>query len=722
MAVYIKQINKRRAAEKAALAEVNEKTGKRLGLLGNKRAVPQNDESALRQVLEALGITDYELEDDDMLSPEELLTGILRPRGIMMRDIRLVGEWWRECVGPLLGYAKDGRLLALIPTKTGLGYQYRDLDGSIRQVGRREMAQKMKPMAVTFTKALPLRPLKLKDLIAFTWSVVSGPNALLLVLCALVVILLGMFTPMANKLIFDTVIPTGDASDLLPITGLLIGATVGTLLLTFTRNLYIIRIQHIVELHVQNAVMARTFLLSPTFFSKNSSGELTAKLQNVSTLASLVNENIVGALLSGVLSIIYLVQVYYYGGKLLWPALGIIAAQATVFALNYRRSVAEQQKYTERAAKLSGLEYNLFAGIQKLKLTGSENRAFARWLDHYSEAARFIYNPAFTRRLYPALTALLGLGGTMLIFWSTLKNGVTTSDYIAFSSAFGMITASLVQLNGVLPSLSQIKPLLESVKPILEAVPEMEDKAPQVEELYGGIEVSGVSFRYSEEGPLILDDLSLKIEPGEYVGIVGKSGCGKSTLMRLMLGFEQPLTGGIYYDNYDLSKVDKASLRRKIGCCLQSGSLFTGDLFHNITITAPWATHDDAWEALRMACLEDDVRRMPMGLHTVVSEGGGGFSGGQKQRILIARALISKPDIIFFDEATSALDNIAQKAVSDNLDELMCTRVVIAHRLSTIRHCDRIIVLDKGKIVEQGTFEELMENKGLFYEMAQRQL
>ena len=192
--------------------------------------------------------------------------------------------------------------------------------------------------------------------------------------------------------------------------------------------------------------------------------------------------------------------------------------------------------------------------------------------------------------------------------------------------------------------------------------------------------------------------------------------------MRLMLGFEQPLTGGIYYDNYDLSKVDKASLRRKIGCCLQSGSLFTGDIFHNITITAPWATHDDAWEALRMACLEDDVRRMPMGLHTVVSEGGGGFSGGQKQRILIARALISKPEIIFFDEATSALDNISQKAVSDNLDELMCTRVVIAHRLSTIRHCDRIIVLDKGKIVEEGNFEELMANKGLFYEMSLRQL
>ena len=704
------------------MAEVNEKTSQRLGLFGSKRVMPQNDESALRQLLEALGIVDYELEDNDMLSPEEQLTGILRPRGIMMRDIQLRGDWWKECIGPLLGYTKDGRLIALMPTKTGLGYQYREQDGTIRKVGHREMEKELKPKAITFTKALPLTPLRVKDLLRFTWSVISGPNALLMVVCALVVVLLGMFTPMANKLIFDTVIPTGDASGLLPITGLLIGATISTLLLTLTRNLYIIRIRNIGEMHVQNAIMARTFLLSPTFFSKNPSGELSEKLNNVSTLATLLNEAMVGALLNAVLSVIYLIQVNIYGGKLFWPAVAVIVLQYGALLLNYRRAVYVRSNYTERAAKLSGLEYNLFAGIQKLKLTGSETRAFARWLDHYSETARILYNPALKSRLYPALTAFLGIGGTMFIFWSTLSNGVSTSDYIAFSSAFGMMTAAITQLQLVIPNLSQIKPLLESVKPILEEVPEMEDKAPQVEDLFGGIEVSGLSFRYQEDGPMILDDLSLKIEPGEYVGIVGKSGCGKSTLIRLLLGFEQPLSGGIYYDNYDLAKVDKASLRRKIGCCLQSGSLFTGDLFHNITVTAPWATHEDAWEALRMASLEDDVRKMPMGLFTLVSEGGGGLSGGQKQRILIARALISKPDILFFDEATSALDNIAQKAVSDNLDELMCTRVVIAHRLSTIRHCDRIIVLDKGKIAEEGAFEELMENKGLFYEMSLRQL
>ena len=210
----------------------------------------------MKQVLEALGITDYQLEDDMMLTVEEQLTGILRPRGIMMRDIELKGEWWRECIGPLLGYAKDGSLVALLPTRSGLGYQYRQQNGTLRKVGRKEMADELQPKAITFTKALPLRSLTVKDLIRFTWSVVSGPNAAMLVICALVVVLLGMFTPMANKLIFDTVIPTGHASGLMPIMGLLVGATISTLLLTLTRNLYIIRIKHIAELHLQNAVMA----------------------------------------------------------------------------------------------------------------------------------------------------------------------------------------------------------------------------------------------------------------------------------------------------------------------------------------------------------------------------------------------------------------------------------------------------------------------------------
>ena len=272
MAIFINQIKKRRQLEDAQLAEVRQRTAERLGFRFERRSVPQDDRSALVQILAALDVNDYEFEDDGMLSAEELLTGILRPRGIMMRRIRLKGKWWNECVGPLLGYSKDGRLVALTQTRSGLGYQYRDSEGFIRKVSHKEMAENLKSVAYTFTKPLPFKSLGVKDLLKFSWSTIGGPNVLMLIVSTLIVLLLGMFTPMANKLIFDTVIPTGDAADLLPITGLLAGAVIGTVLMTFTRNLYVHRIRNIVELHTQNAIMARTFLLSPTFFSKNPRG------------------------------------------------------------------------------------------------------------------------------------------------------------------------------------------------------------------------------------------------------------------------------------------------------------------------------------------------------------------------------------------------------------------------------------------------------------------
>ena len=693
-----------------------------MGFKGKRKVLPQDDTSALRQVLDALGVTDYELEESELLTPEEQLTGILRPRGIMMRKIKLTGAWWRESVGPLLGHSHDGHLVALLPTSWNMGYTYRNADGDTVRISRRAMKEVISDEAITFTIPLPLHKLRIRDLLQFSLRVVPRPNYVFVLLAALAVVLLGMFTPMANKLIFDSVIPTGDAADLLPILGLLLGATLGTMLLTLTRDFYIDRVQDIMELHMQNAVMARTFLLSPKFFSQNASGELSARLNNVTTLCKLINENIVGALLSAVLSIIYLVQLWHYGQQLLLPALLILMLWAVVMVLLYRRTASIRCQYTQKSSRLSGMEYNMIAGIQKLKLTGSEKRAFTRWLNHYTDTSQLLYNPGLPSHVYPSLLQLLSIGGMALLYYFTLKNDVATSDFIAFSSAFGMMTAAMSQLSDIVNEVAMVRPLLESTQPILEAVPEMEAKAPQIEDIFGSIEVSGLTFRYDKESAPVFEDLSLTIAPGEYVGIVGKSGCGKSTLLRLLLGFETPQAGSIYYDTHDLSLVDKTSLRRKIGTCLQSGSLFAGDLLHNITITAPWATEDDVWEALRLASIDEDVRRMPMQLHTMVSEGGGGFSGGQKQRLLIARALIAKPSILFFDEATSALDNISQKQVADNLEQLACTRLVIAHRLSTIRHCDRIIVLDQGHIAEEGTFEELMEKKGLFYEISQRQL
>ena len=213
----------------------------------------------------------------------------------------------------------------------------------------------------------------------------------------------------------------------------------------------------------------------------------------------------------------------------------------------------------------------------------------------------------------------------------------------------------------------------------------------------------------------------MKIRPGQYVAIVGKTGCGKSTLMRILLGFEKPEKGAVYYDGRNLDALDVKSLRHKIGVVMQNGKLFQGDIYSNITISAPQLTLKEAWEAAEMAGMKEDIENMPMGMHTVISEGSGGISGGQRQRLMIARAIAPKPKVLMFDEATSALDNITQKIVSDSLEELKCTRIVIAHRLSTIRNCDRIIVLDGGKIIEDGTYDQLIEKKGFFAELVERQ-
>ena len=266
-----------------------------------------------------------------------------------------------------------------------------------------------------------------------------------------------------------------------------------------------------------------------------------------------------------------------------------------------------------------------------------------------------------------------------------------------------------------------IKPILELAQPILKTPPEISENKEIVKSVSGTIELNQVSFRYQEDTPLIIDDLSLKINRGQYVAIVGTTGCGKSTLMRLMLGFEKPDTGAVYYDGRDIQKVDLKSLRRQIGVVMQNGKLFSGDIFSNITISAPWLALQDAWDAAEKAGIAQDIREMPMGMFTMIGEGAGGISGGQRQRLMIARAIAPKPKILMLDEATSALDNITQRQVSDALAELKSTRIVIAHRLSTIKACDRIIVLDKGRIIEDGTYEELNAKGGFFSELVKRQ-
>lgn len=367
------------------------------------------------------------------------------------------------------------------------------------------------------------------------------------------------------------------------------------------------------------------------------------------------------------------------------------------------------------------MTYALITGIQKIKLAGAEKRAFARWGNLYAQSAKMTYDPPMFLKLNSVISLAISLTGTLVMYYMSVRAGLSVADYYAFNTAYGMVSGAFLSLAGIALSAAQIRPILTMVQPFFDAVPEVSDGKQVIERLSGGIELNNVSFRYNENMPLILDDLSLKIRPGQYVAIVGRTGCGKSTLLRLLLGFEKPQKGAIYYDGKDLERIDLRSLRRRIGVVMQNGKLFQGDIYSNIVISAPWLSQQDAWEAAELTGIAEDIRRMPMGMNTVISEGSGGISGGQRQRLMIARAIAPKPKILMFDEATSALDNITQKKVSESLDRLKCTRIVIAHRLSTIRQCDRILVLDRGKIVEDGTYDELIASDGFFAELVARQ-
>ena len=721
--LFKEQIDKRLEQEQLNLNEAVGKFVEEVGLQSRLKKTSASDSHAVKAVLEALDVVGgYELDEDNpFLTLEEQLAQILNPRGIMYRRIELKDKWWKGAVGPMLGYDKEGNWVALLPLRMKATYTYINKKGERVEVTSQCMKTELKSEALCFFPALPMRKINLRDLLMFMTKAFTMSDAIRLFLISGLITLLGMLVPYVNKQMFDTVIPNGEKNDMVAIGALLIGAAIGGILFNLIRDWMLKRLKELVSVRVEPAVMARTFLLKAKFFMQYASGELNERIMSIGRLCDLANDMLVSTSITAVFSIVYIFQMKNYAQSLMTPGMTIIFGQfvLTLTMLWFQRK--QDKRIIKASAKLTALIFDLMNGVQKIKLTGSEKRAFTRWLQVYRENAQLEFNPPFILKISGALMVLLNLGGMAYIYLTAAKNEVTPSDFIAFNAAYGMVSGAFTALIGIAPQLSRMEPLLKQAKPIMDEVPEVNEKSKQVSFLSGAIEISHLSFRYSEDTPKILDDISLKIRPGEYVAIVGKSGCGKSTLLRLMLGFETPQTGAIYYDDYDLNEVDKSSLRQKIGTCLQSGSLFPGDVFSNITITAPWSTRENAWEAARLAGIDKDIEALPMGMNTLISEGGGGFSGGQKQRLLIARALLNKPSILFFDEATSALDNVSQKMVSDNLDQMGCTRIVIAHRLSTIRHCDRIIVLDKGIIAEEGTFEELKRKDGLFAEMIKRQ-
>jgi NHLM bacteriocin system ABC transporter ATP-binding protein len=658
---------------------------------------------------------------DTIRDVNDQLEYVLRPTGLMTREVELEEGWQNDAYGPMLGYLKEaGTAVALLPG-TIYGYYFKDPATGKRTRITRKTARLFSREALCFYQPLPMKKLGIPDLLKYMKNSITYGDLVVIVLATLAVQLVGMIEPRVYSLVTGKILEGHNMNLMAGVGVFLLTSAFAAQLIGLVRSLLMQRINTKTSQAVQASVMMRILSLPVSFFRRYSSGELSSRAGSVNSLCSMMLNNILSIGLSSLLSLLYVAQIFSFAPALVWPSLLIILATVVMSLAVSFVQIGISRKRMKLSAEEQGMSYAVMNGIQKIRLSGSEKRVFARWGRLYAKGAQLEYNPPLFLKINTVITTAISLIGTIVLYYLAIQTNVGVSQYYAFTAAYGRVMGAFSALAGIAVSVASIRPVLEMAEPILKAEPEVAADKQPVDRVTGHIEMSHVSFRYEENTPYVLNDLSLDIKAGEYVAIVGRTGCGKSTLVRLLLGFEKPEKGGIFYDRHDLNSIDPRSLRKHIGVVIQNGQLFQGDIFSNITISAPDLTLDEAWEAAEMAGIAQDIREMPMGMQTLISEGQGGISGGQKQRLMIARAVAPKPSILIFDEATSALDNKTQKQVSGALDKLNCTRIVIAHRLSTIRNCDRILVMDKGTIIEEGTYDDLIAQNGHFAELVARQ-
>ena len=650
-----------------------------------------------------------------------LIDHVIQPLGIMRRTVRLEGNWWRDGDGLLLVTRKsDNRPFALLQGAAGEYYYYGE-DGK-KKIITKSSQDLFKREALCFYRPLPNKELSIREFVFFLLRCVSVSDYVQLGLISLLAVLTSLLFPLATSIVFSAIIPTGRKILVLSIGIVLFASAVAAYLLGIPRAGLLDRISGRIDTVMQNGIMSRIINLPMQFFADKSSGSLAENVLAMRQLPKILTEGILAPGIDAALSLIYVIEIFAFAPALVLPAMCTLLVQGLIIFISVRQKTRRTRMELEADMKTQGLAYALITGIVRIRLSGIEQRVLGRWLRVYKQKSKNAYEfvfPSFVQNELVAFTALLG---TLWAYLAGARADISVAQLAAFLSCFTFATAALQKMSASSRILPFLMPTLEMIEPVLRAVPEDGEEKYRVQSLNGRIEINHLSFRYHPDAPLVLDDLNIQIKAGEYVAIVGKSGCGKSTLVRLLLGFETPLKGAILYDSRNINDLNLTSLRRNIGTVLQNEQLFAEDIFTNITISAPWLTEKEAWEAAKMADIAEDIRQMPMKMHTMISEGGGGgISGGQKQRLIIARAIAPKPKILIFDEATSALDNITQKAVSDALDRLQCTRIVIAHRLSTIRNCDRILVLDQGSIIEEGNYDELIARQGFFANLVARQ-
>lgn len=642
-----------------------------------------------------------------------------------IRQVILKDRWWRSDCGPLLAFLEDGdRPVALLPLSK-IRYQLFYPETGERVIINDQIARTVKPFAYSFYRSLPPKVLKALDLLRFGFQSAWKSDFAIILILGLLGGLLGMITPIATGFIFDTIIPQAERAQLTQLGLFLLTSAAAGFLFQIARAIAMLRTESRMNVAMQAAVWDRLLSLPVPFFRKFTSGDLATRAGGVNAIRRVLSSTVMNTVFSGVFSLFNFILLFFYSSFLAWRAALLVLLSVLVTTLSGLITLRYQREIAEISGKLNGLVLQIIGAISKFRVSGSERRAYYLWSRDFSRKRKLQFKAESVSNGFSIWNAIFPVAASMVLFYLVITSEeveLSIGNFLAFNSAFTAFTSSMLSLSGTLIGVLAIIPVYQRTKPILETLPEYDDTKSDPGELRGDIEVGHVNFRYDPEGPLILDNIYLNVAQGEFVALVGPSGSGKSTLLRLLLGFEKPESGTMYYDGQDLSTLDLRSVRNQIGVVLQNGRVMSGDISSNIIGASTHLTVQDAWDGAEAAGLADDIRAMPMGMYTYISEGGTTLSGGQRQRLLIARAIVNKPRMIFFDEATSALDNRTQEVVSRSLESLNATRVVIAHRLSTVMNADRIVVLLKGRIDQEGPYGTLVEQEGTFADLAKRQL
>lgn len=691
----------------------------------------------IRQVALALSMP----TDNIQLAPEivrkldqlGVIRRLVQKGNMQMRLVSLAGDWYKKDSGVFFGYlGKKKELAALLPEKPG---QYRIITNSCPE-GRpldEALAGELDSDAFACYAGFPARKLKVMDLLKFMFRQCWKIDYQTVLFASLIAGLIPLVTPIITETIFQDILPIQDRQGLATVTQVAMVTSFSLAAVGIVRSVAVLRITTHLDMATEAALWNRLLTLPPKFFRQFQSGELAQRMAGMEAVKSVISGEFVSTVFNLLFSFWSIFLMCWYSLKLTAAAVVIWLVYCLINVFIYRRVIHFQRNMTAAVNKTAGIVQQIFSGLAKFRVNGAEEQAYYLWSQAFSEEWKWNLKLRWQGNYNMIISSVQPFILTMLLYYITVygmqttnpdgsvTTGISYAQFIAFSAAYSTFNATLNAVIPLVGTFFSIQPHIENLRPILNEEPESTDGKFDAELLSGAFEVSHLTFSYRAGGPDVLHDLSFQISAGETLAIVGRSGCGKSTLIRLLLGFEKPNKGAIYYDGQDLSELNLPSVRSQMGVVLQNGQLMTGDIFTNIVGTSA-LTQEDAWRAAEAAGIAEDIRRMPMGMQTIISEGSSNISGGQRQRILIARAMAARPAIIIFDEATSALDNRTQAIVTESLQRMKATRIVVAHRLSTIRDADRILVLDKGRIAEEGTFAELTARNGIFASLVKRQV